>query len=147
MNTNNTITRNQGVAVSTIDRYNFFISGVRNFENFDEVIDFMKNNNNSVHVEGHKGIRISLNRHDGFYVLRMFNLINNGVVSHDYRIGIGQRMAKSAIEKIVENIYWFVCLIEAYEKEVSEVGEAENHEEKVGEVESAFVWTNDNLPF
>lgn len=98
--------------------YKFYVSGVEEFSSIYEGINFIKDNNHAMCVRGHEGIRIGLHRHEGVYSIRLFNIINGGrTASHDYEFEIGQRMVKSAVEKIAERIYRFIGEIEAYEEE------------------------------
>lgn len=86
---------------------NYVTNGGGAFANFAEVIDYLKNTNNSVNVKDMPSFRACLLRNDGIYTLKVFLIGKdfNAYFSNNYEIG-SRLTAKAVadIERIMDGI-------------------------------------------
>lgn len=79
-----------------------------NYNNFNEVINDLKNTNNSVLVKGMPNYRAALIKNDGVYELRVF-FVGKNFNSYMHRtFEIGQRLTANAINKIETIMDYYV---------------------------------------
>ena len=79
---------------------NYISNSGYGFKNFGEVIDYLKNTNNSVSLKESKGYRAALIRNDGEWEIRVFKIGKDFNAEWDKRVNLGQRLTASKIETI-----------------------------------------------
>lgn len=128
---------------NNINLYKFFVSGGHQFADFAEGLNFIRENNWTLNVAGHQGIRIGLNKQSYGWELRLFNLdpSDYGKTLHDRTYDMGQRMTAKKMEQIAEYVYDFICEVVDYEQEQDEQEQeriADAMQELVAEAQETF---------